>query len=104
MTDAPRTTVEVDDALLAAAAAVLGTTGAEETVRVALQQAARMRPGSPSWPGRPGAPDPTAPGRPAPPPGGPGSPPGTPPDPGTPYPGLPPRPPGPRPGFPPEIH
>jgi hypothetical protein len=100
MDELPRTTVEVDDALLAAAATVLGTTGAEETVRAALQQAARLRPGSPSWPGRPGSPDPTTPGRPGPPPG----PPGSPPDPGTPYPGLPPRPPGHRPGFPPEIH
>ncbi|MCX6466520.1 MAG: type II toxin-antitoxin system VapB family antitoxin, partial [Pseudonocardiales bacterium] len=53
MAEPSRTTVEADDALLAEAAAALGTTGPEETVRAALELAARRRPGSPPWPGRP---------------------------------------------------
>lgn len=104
MTEPARTTVDVDDALLAAAAAVLGTTGAAETVRVALELAAsRGRwapdrpappvPGDPRWPRHPDAP---------PVPDTPPTTPTVPPDPGTPYPGLP-RPPRRPPGMPPEI-
>ncbi len=92
MTGPNRTTVEVDDALLARAAAVLGTAGAEETVRVALELAARRRavpppPGLPRHPDAPPPPDtpPTTPQYPSPP--------------ETPYPGLP-RPPR----RPPEIY
>jgi hypothetical protein len=50
MTAPHRTTVEVDDAVLARAAAVLGTTGAAETVRVALELAATRRPPTPPPP------------------------------------------------------
>ncbi len=82
MTEPHRTTVEVDDTLLARAAAVLGTAGPEETVRVALSLAAAGRPTTPP-PGFPRHPD--AP----PPPDTPPTTPSFPPDPGTPYPGLP---------------
>jgi hypothetical protein len=95
MTEPQRTTVEVDDALLAAAAAVLGTAGAEETVRVALERAVSPRGRGPDRPDGPPPGAPRAPFPDPPPPDTPATTPTFPPDPGTPYPGGLPRPPRP---------
>lgn len=87
-----RIEIDVDDALLGEAAQVLGTQGAEDTVRAALAAAVR---GGAAVPRRPAEPGDPLPGSIPPRPGPPGSP-----SPGSPSPGsLPPE--FPR---PPEIH